>query len=67
MCLYCQGIVEVVYFWCGDVIVVVKKYNDVQFDGKFMKIEIVGNNNFQFVFVLFGRYGNGNFNGVLRR
>ncbi|CAN6993726.1 unnamed protein product, partial [Brassica oleracea var. botrytis] len=39
-----KGTAEVVYSRRGDAIAAVKKYNDVQLDGKPMKIEIVGTN-----------------------
>ncbi|CAF2335444.1 hypothetical protein HID58_038671 [Brassica napus] len=62
-----KGTAEVVYSRRGDAIAAVKKYNDVQLDGKPMKIEIVGNNNLQSASAPSGRHGNGNFNGAPRR
>ncbi|KAG2299734.1 hypothetical protein Bca4012_011414 [Brassica carinata] len=61
-----KGTAEVVYSRRGDAIAAVKKYNDVQLDGKPMKIEIVGNN-LQAASAPSGRHGNGNFNGASRR
>ncbi|KAJ0266689.1 THO complex subunit 4A [Hirschfeldia incana] len=63
-----KGTAEVVYSRRGDAIAAVKKYNDVQLDGKPMKIEIVGNNNLQAASAPSGgRHGNGNFSGSSRR
>lgn len=39
-----QGTAEVVFSRRGDAVAAVKRYNDVQLDGKPMKIEIVGTN-----------------------
>ncbi|KAF8102399.1 hypothetical protein N665_0198s0103 [Sinapis alba] len=61
-----KGTAEVVYSRRGDAIAAVKKYNDVQLDGKPMKIEIVGNN-LQAPSAPSGRHGNANFNGASRR
>ncbi|CAH8354168.1 unnamed protein product [Eruca vesicaria subsp. sativa] len=61
-----KGTAEVVYSRRGDAIAAVKKYNDVQLDGKPMKIEIVGNN-LQAASAPSGRHGNANFNGGASR
>ena len=39
-----QGTAEVVFSRRGDALAAVKRYNNVQLDGKLMKIEIVGTN-----------------------
>nr|POE81467.1 tho complex subunit 4a [Quercus suber] len=39
-----RGTAEIVFSRLGDAVVAVKKYNNVQLDGKPMKIEIVGVN-----------------------
>ncbi|CAN6849308.1 unnamed protein product [Brassica oleracea] len=58
-----KGTAEVVYSRRGDAIAAVKKYNDVQLDGKPMKIEIVGTN----LQTQSARPGNPNFNSGSRR
>jgi len=52
-----------VYSRRGDALAAVKKYNDVQLDGKPMKIEIVGTN-LQTAAAPSGRPANGNSNGA---
>ncbi|XP_019095512.1 PREDICTED: THO complex subunit 4A-like isoform X1 [Camelina sativa] len=54
-----RGTAEVVYSRRGDALAAVKKYNDVQLDGKPMKIEILGTN-----LQSAGRPANGNSNGA---
>lgn len=61
-----KGTAEVVYSRRGDAIAAVKKYNDVQLDGKPMKIEIVGNN-LQAASAPSGRHGSANFGGASSR
>lgn len=39
-----QGTAEVVYFRKTDAIAALKRYNNVQLDGKSMKIEFIGSN-----------------------
>ncbi|AED97256.1 RNA-binding (RRM/RBD/RNP motifs) family protein [Arabidopsis thaliana] len=58
-----KGTAEVVYSRRGDALAAVKKYNDVQLDGKPMKIEIVGTN-LQTAAAPSGRPANGNSNGA---
>ncbi|KAF3535918.1 hypothetical protein F2Q69_00019277 [Brassica cretica] len=58
-----KGTAEVVYSRRGDAIAAVKKYNEVQLDGKPMKIEIVGTN----LQTQSARPGNPNFNSGSRR
>ncbi|XP_009126635.1 THO complex subunit 4A isoform X1 [Brassica rapa] len=58
-----KGTAEVVYSRRGDAIAAVKKYNDVQLDGKPMKIEIVGSN----LQTHSARPGNATFNSGSRR
>lgn len=41
---FSQGTAEVVFSRRGDAVAAVKRYNNVQLDGKPMKIEIVGTN-----------------------
>ncbi|KAL0672119.1 hypothetical protein Bca4012_000099 [Brassica carinata] len=73
-----KGTAEVVFSRRGDALAAVKRYNDVQLDGKLMKIEIVGTNlsapappmlaPVQIPFPSNGLLGNynGNFNGNFR-
>jgi len=61
-----KGTAEVVFSRRGDALAAVKKYNDVQLDGKPMKIEIVGTNR-QTAAAPSARPGNGNFNGGASR
>uniref|UniRef100_A0A1J3ETN6 THO complex subunit 4A n=1 Tax=Noccaea caerulescens TaxID=107243 RepID=A0A1J3ETN6_NOCCA len=61
-----KGTAEVVFSRRGDALAAVKKYNDVQLDGKPMKIEIVGTN-LQTAAAPSARPGNGNVNGASRR
>ncbi|XP_023634996.1 THO complex subunit 4A isoform X3 [Capsella rubella] len=58
-----KGTAEVVFSRRGDALAAVKKYNDVQLDGKPMKIEIVGTN-LQTAAAQSGRPANGNSNGA---
>lgn len=39
-----QGSAEVVFVRRSDAVAAVKKYNNVQLDGKLMKIELIGSN-----------------------
>ncbi|CAA7032133.1 unnamed protein product [Microthlaspi erraticum] len=57
-----KGTAEVVFSRRGDALAAVKKYNEVQLDGKPMKIEIVGTNP-----QTAAAPGNGNSNGAARR
>ncbi|CAH2069378.1 unnamed protein product [Thlaspi arvense] len=59
-----KGTAEVVFSRRGDALAAVKKYNDVQLDGKPMKIEIVGTN---LQTAPSARPGNANSNGGSRR
>ncbi|KFK27533.1 hypothetical protein AALP_AA8G395700 [Arabis alpina] len=61
-----KGTAEVVYSRRGDALAAVKKYNDIQLDGKPMKIEIVGTN-LQTAAAPSGRPAHGNFNGASQR
>ncbi|KAL1208553.1 THO complex subunit 4A [Cardamine amara subsp. amara] len=58
-----KGTAEVVYSRRGDALAAVKKYNDVQLDGKPMKIEIVGAN-LQTAAASSGRASNASSNGA---